>query len=267
MSNNDLISEQEFLKNYDSSNFPKPSFTVDVLLFSLSNEEQENYRKLDTKHFSILLTKRAEHPFKGLWSLPGGFIELQESIDESVQRVLSRETGLDDIYTEQLYTFGAVDRDPRTRVISTAYMALMDKSELKKPLNKKAEWFDIKIKEDDKTFECVLSNGDETLGFTAKKDKNSEYKISNSQDLAFDHALFIITGLMRLRNKVEYTDIAFNVLPELFTLTELQHVYETILGKKLLAPAFRRIIAKQVIKTNNMRVGAGHRPAVLFKKK
>ena len=258
------ISEAEFLKNYDASKFDRPSFSTDILIFSISNEETENYRKLDKKHFSILLVKRDEHPFLGQWSLPGGFVKLNESLEDAVSRVLLRETNLKDIYTEQLYTFGNVDRDPRTRVITSAYMALMDKTQLKTPLNPNAEWFNVEINEDSKKFSCKLSNGRDKIEFSV--DKSSE-KILKNSGLAFDHPLFIVRGLLRLRNKIEYTDVAFNVLPELFSLTELQHVYETILGKTLLAPAFRRIIQKKVEKTKHMRQGAGHRPAVLFRKK
>ena len=120
--------EQEFLDAYDSSMFEKLSMTTDILILSISDEEQANYRKTTKKHMSVLLCKRDDYPFKGKWCLPGGFLDIKEDLEECPRRILAKETNLHDIYLEQLYTFGAVNRDPRMRIVSTAYMALIDKN-------------------------------------------------------------------------------------------------------------------------------------------
>jgi len=266
--------EDEFLKDYNPLKYQKLSMTVDILVFSVSNEESSNYRKTDKKKMSILLAKRENYPFKDKWCLPGGFVKIDENLDDAPARILKKETNLDDIYLEQLYTFGSVDRDPRMRIVSTSYMALVDKNKIKKDMNSKVSWFDIIFyNEDNNIVSITLSNGNETIDFSIKKtlrEKTTDrysFKVDKNKMLAFDHPQVILSGLERLRNKVSYTDIVFNMMPELFTLSELQQVYEVILGKKLLDPAFRRIIADKVEKTDKMKTGGGHRPSVLFKYK
>lgn len=267
-------SEEEFLKDYDSSIFEKLSMTVDILVISVSNEETNNYRKTDKKKMSILLVKRDDYPYKDKWCLPGGFVGIDEDIEEAPKRVLKRETNVDNIYLEQLYTFGSVDRDPRMRIVSTSYIALIDKNKLEGKLNENASWFDIvSINEKNNIVDVILNNGFETITFSIKKilkEKTTDsYKLVEVKNdkIAFDHTLVILTGIERLKNKVEYTDIVFNMMGELFTLGELQQVYEVILNKKLLDPAFRRIIADKVVKTNKLKTGEGHRPSYLFKYK
>jgi len=267
-------SEEEFLKDYDSSKFEKLSMTADILIFSVSNEEVDNYRKTDKKKMSILLVKRDNYPFKDKWCLPGGFIDINEDLDVAPIRILKKETNVDNIYLEQLYTFGSVKRDPRMRVVSTSYIALIDKNRLTNNLNENASWFDIIFYEDKNNIvDITLDNGTTTISFKIEKilreqttDRYS-FKILKNDNLAFDHPLVILSGIERLKNKIEYTDIVFNMMPEYFSLGELQQVYEVILGKKLLDPAFRRIIANKVEKTNKMKTGGGHRPSYLFKYK
>ena len=252
MDNKIYHSEEEFLKDYDSSKFEKLSMTADTLIFSVADEEVSNYRKLPDKKFSVLLVKRDNYPFKDKWCIPGGFVGIQETIDDAAKRILEIETNLHDIYMEQLYTFGSVDRDPRMRVISTAYMALVDKNRLKDHLSSNASWFQMTILEDEKEIQITFDNGLENFSIN---------------HLAFDHARVIVSGISRLKNKVGYTDIVFNMMPKYFTLGELQQVYEVILGKELLDPAFRRIIKDKVEKTDKMQTGGGHRPSALFQYK
>lgn len=265
-------SEEEFLDNYDSSRFEKLSMTTDILVFSVSNEEVSNYRKTSKKHMSVLLVKRDDYPFKDKWCLPGGFLDIHENLEECPKRILERETNLKDIYLEQLYTFGGVDRDPRMRIVSVSYMALIDKNRLTGHLNPNASWFNVNFVEEKNNVKIILDNGSEIITCKIKKrlkEKTTDrYEfIAIDDELAFDHSLVILSGLERLRNKIEYTDVVFNMMPRYFTLGELQQVYEVILNKKLLDPAFRRIIADKVKKTNKMRTGAGHRPSVLFEYK
>ena len=267
-------SEEEFLKNYNSDEFDKLSMTADILIISVSSEEKENYRKTDKKMMSILLVKRDDYPFKNMWCLPGGFLNPKsETLEECAKRVLKNETNLSDIYLEQLYTYDAIDRDPRLRVVSTSYIALVDKERLSKDLNPNASWFDVTlVEEKNNVVDIILDNKSEILHLTIEKtlrEKTTDrYQFSSKNKvLAFDHDLVVLAGLERIKNKVNYTDIVFNMMPEYFTLGELQNVYEIILGKKLLAPAFRRIIVDKVEKTNKVTSGDGHRPSALFKYK
>ena len=267
-------SEEEFLKDYNKNDFDLLSITTDILIFSVSNEEEENYRKTDKKKMSILMVKRNDYPFKDKWCLPGGFIGIDENLDDAPRRILKNETNLDNIYLEQLYTFGEVNRDPRMRIVSTSYMSLIDKNRFNNKLNPNASWFDITLYEEKNNIvDLVLDNKATTISFKIKKvlkEKTTDrysFEIIENNNIAFDHPKVILAGLERLKNKIEYTDIVFNMMPEYFTLGELQQVYEVILNKKLLDPAFRRIIAKKTEKTNKMKTGEGHRPSYLFKYK
>lgn len=263
-------SEEDFLKSYDSNKYEKMSLTTDILVLSVSSEKSNNYRKLSEKMFSVLLVKRKNYPFKDMWCLPGGFVNIDEDIEDAPFRILKKETNLDNIYLEQLYTYGGVNRDPRMRVVSTSYIALTDKNKLNGKLNDNTSWFNIRILMKDDIIDVFLDNGVDEIKFKAKyvvtDNTTNRYKfiILENNYIAFDHANVILDGIFRLKNKIEYTDIVFNMMGEYFTLGELQQVYEVILGKKLLDPAFRRIIADKVVKTNKMRTGGGHRPSVLY---
>ncbi len=277
MKEKEYLSEEEFLKDYDSNIYEKLSMTTDILILSVSDEEADNYRKLSEKKFSILLVKRNTYPFKDKWCLPGGFINMNETLEEAAKRILKNETNLKNIYLEQLYTFSDINRDPRMRIVSTAYMALVDKNKLNDRLNSNTCWFNIvKIDENEKRYIVELKGegefDKEKIEFTVNKKLRPfttdryDLVVGKNDKIAFDHPLTIISGIERLKNKLEYTDIVFNMIPDYFTLTELQKVYEVILGKKLLAPDFRRKIAGKVEKTDKIREGKGHRPSVLYKK-
>lgn len=288
LKNRQGLTEEEFLRKYDASIYERPSVTVDMLIFTVMDEEKENYRKLPEKALKLLLIKRGDHPYMGQWALPGGFVTESESIDEAALRELKTETNIDTIYMEQLYTWGDVKRDPRTRVISCSYMALIDNSSFEVKAGDDAEdamWFDIRcsVFEEKKTLlergfvyeklvKLTLSNETDTMEAIVKvierhegRAVKVEREIMDSTGIAFDHAKIIEYAVARLRNKIEYTDIAFNLMPELFTLSELQQVYEVILGKELLAAAFRRKIADMVIETNQFTKDAGHRPSKLYR--
>lgn len=273
MNNKKYNSEEEFLKDYDPSQFDLLSLTTDILIFSVSDYKSNNYRKLSEKKFSVLLVKRDDYPYKDKWCLPGGFIKIDEDLEDAPSRILYEEANIKDIYLEQLYTYGSVKRDPRMRVISTSYMALIDKNRLQQTVNKNASWFDVMFLEDENKINVTLDNGTTTIKYIIKKTLKEhttdryKYDILENDSLAFDHALVITSGVERLKNKLEYTDIVFNMMPEYFTLGELQQVYEVILGKKLLDPAFRRIIKNKVVKTDKTIVTGGHRPSYLFKYK
>lgn len=266
-------SEEEFLKNYNSNKYDKPSITCDIMITSISSEETDNYRKLAEKKFSILLVKRKNYPFKDMWCLPGGFMNMDETLDEAAKRILTLETNLHDIYLEQLYTFSDLNRDPRMRIVSTTYMALIDKNKIKDKLTPNASWFNLSVIDAKDKITVNLENGTEEISFVVKKNlahktvDKYEFEVIQNDKLAFDHPLVIVTGLERLKNKIEYTDIAFNLMPKYFTLSELQQVYEIILNKRFIIPDFRRRIKDKVIKTDKLERDGGHRPSYLYKYK
>ena len=164
-------SEKEFLKKYNVKEYDQLSMTTDILIISVSSEKATNYKKNDKKMMSILLVKREDYPYKYKWCLPGGFLNPKtETLEECAKRILKRETNIDDIYLEQLYTFDKIDRDPRCRVVSTSYVALIDKNRLNNIINKNASWFDITlIQEKNNNVYITLDNGNETLHLNIKK--------------------------------------------------------------------------------------------------
>jgi 8-oxo-dGTP diphosphatase len=288
LKNKSGLTEEQFLAAYDASRFERPSVSVDMLIFTVTDEEKESYRKLPEKKLRLLMIKRGEHPFIGQWALPGGFVQMDESLDDAALRELKEETNIENIYMEQLYTWGDVGRDPRTRVISVSYMSLVDNSTLDIKASDDADdvkWFTVSCRlfQEQKTvtekgyvlqrlFRLNLSNDENNLSAMVKIVKTVEGKVTKverevveSDGIAFDHAKIIEYGIERLRNKIEYTDIAFNLMPELFTLTELQKVYEVILDTELLKANFRRKITDMVIETNEYTKDAGHRPSKLFR--
>jgi ADP-ribose pyrophosphatase YjhB (NUDIX family) len=288
LKNRQGLTEEEFLAAYDANMYERPSVTVDMLIFTVADEEKENYRKLPGKVLKVLMVKRGDHPCLGQWALPGGFVSVDESVDHAALRELKEETNIDRIYIEQLYTWGDVGRDPRTRIISCSYMSLADSSLLDVKAGDDADdakWFTVKssLYQEQKTVtgegliqqklvNINLSSGDENLTSSVKITRSIEGKaaaekreIVESGGIAFDHAKIIEYGIERLRRKIEYTDLAFNLMPELFTLTELQQVYEVILGRELLKANFRRKVADMVLETDNLTKDAGHRPSKLYR--
>lgn len=283
------LTEREFLEQYRAGDYERPSVAADMVIFTVTDEEADSYRKLPEKELRILLIRRGGHPFLGKWALPGGFVQPSETTEQAAARELREETGVDDVYLEQLYTFSDIGRDPRTWVMSCSYMALInsDKLELKAGDDAAdAAWFKVsyrllreqkELMEDGyvKTLEYELKlSGEEELSavvartLTVKTTSTStEYKIVSNNGLAFDHAKIIACAIERLRGKVNYTDIALHLMPELFTLTELQQVYEIIMDKELLKAAFRRKVADLVAETDHYTENAGHRPSRLYRRK
>ncbi len=221
------MTEQEFLKKYDAAQYEKLSVAVDLVLFTI----------LDGK-LRVLLTERQEHPFRGYLALPGVFVGMEETLDEAAKRALYQKTGLRDLYFEQLYTWGDVQRDPRMRIISVSYYALVESS-------------------------CISSD---------KLHKNAvfltpEEVAQTAQKVAFDHARIIAYGRERIRSKVNWSDIAFSLVPEEFTLPQLQRVYEILLGQDLYKANFRKKIAEKIVETDKMTAGDAHRPSRIYRKR
>lgn len=216
---------EENAASYDPSRYERPSVTVDVVVFTLRNRE-----------LHVLLIQRRRWPYEGYWALPGGFINMDESLEESALRELEEETGMHDVYLEQLYTFGDPGRDPRTRVISVSYFALVH-----------ADAHPIRVS--DETTDVRWFPVSELGGA-----------------LAFDHEKILQYALSRLRSKLEYTTLAFELLPEVFSILELKDIYEQILGEKLDKGNFYRKIkeADLLEETDMVREGRG-RPTRLWR--
>lgn len=180
--------------------YPRPAVTTDCVIFGFDEGE-----------LKVLLIKRGIEPFIGKWALPGGFLEMGENSDECAHRELFEETGIKDVFIEQLYSFSDVDRDPRGRVVSIAYYALVKLA-------------DYKIKA-----------GDDA-------DNAEWFPISKVPPLAFDHDRILRVAVTRLRGKIRYQPIGFELLPEKFTIPELQRLYETVLEVQLDRRNFRKKI-------------------------
>lgn len=261
------LTEKEFLEAYKPGDYERPSVTVDMLIVGID----ESLSRL-----KVLLIQRNNHPFIDCWALAGGFVNMDESAYQAAGRELYEETGLEDVYMEQLYTMSQPNRDPRTRVISIAYMALMPVAAVHAGDDAKdALWFDVEFNDR----QLILSNDERNIrmeySLRKKKFKNGVITVKNytpelisEEALAFDHVEIILEGLMRLRNKVEYSDIAFNMVPQEFTLPDLQRVYETILGKKLYKSNFREKIAGKVVELDRKGVSiSGKRSSFLYRYK
>jgi 8-oxo-dGTP diphosphatase len=199
-----------------------------------------------------VLVRRTAHPFQGRWALPGGFIALEESLDAAAGRLLYRGTGLAGVFLEQLYTFGAPRRDPRTRVISVAYYALVDR----------ARFDALRAAGDVRVARLSVPWEGETGGPVAAMDADG-----SALALAFDHAEILGMAVKRLRGKLDYTPIGFQLLPERFTLLELQRVHETVLGRPLNKDSFRRrMLASGLLEaTGEAQKDVDHRPAELYR--
>lgn len=255
--NKNGLTEKEFLEQYNPGDYERPSVTVDMMVLRMRD---------DLECLQILLIQRGDHPYIGCWALPGGFVGIDESTYTAACRELEEETGLKNVYLEQVYTMSQPNRDPRMRIIDVAYLALLpyesDSNATAGDDASDALWFDISFKDK----ELVLINIERNIEIKYSLEesvfqngriqiKNYVPVISGEEKLAFDHADILLEGLSRIRNKVTYTDIAFNLVPEEFTLPDLQKVYEKILGKELYKANFR-----DKIETKVERVGKDGRP-------
>lgn len=289
--NKDGLTEKQFLAQYNPGDYERPSVTVDMLLFTITDKIVEDVRKLDEKELKILLIKRKDHPYIGQWALPGGFVNKYESLDEAAYRELREETNIDNVYMEQLGTFGDRDdrgqpRDPRMWVISAAYMALVPNKNLNPIAGDDAEdvaWFTVKkgeevLTDDGVIVNLVLENKEKNAvinykitekhsyrGVTKVKKPYYELDESSSDSIAFDHYKMIDMALDRLRNKIEYTSIAFNLVNEYFTMAEIQSIFELILNKKFHRMEFTRKVKDMVIETDMVNNEKGYRPAKYYK--
>jgi 8-oxo-dGTP diphosphatase len=197
-----------------------------------------------------LVVRRTEHPARGRWALPGGFVGLDEPLDASAARVLAQKTGLRGVFLEQLYTFGDPGRDPRTRVVSVAYYALVDAARLAAAGREGVARGRLEVPWEGETGGPVELAGE-----------------GAPLPLAFDHADILGMAVKRLRGKLDYTPIGFQLLPGAFTLLDLQRVHETVLGRPLNKDSFRRrmLASGQLEATGESQKDVDHRPAELYR--
>ncbi len=206
------------------STYETPLVTVDIVIFTIEGGK-----------LKVLLIQRKKPPFQHMWAIPGGFIHTGETLDEAAERRLYEETNAKGIYLEQLYSFGSPNRDPRARVITVAYYALISADRLRLEASDNAEdvqWFDV----------------------------------SDLPELGFDHRQIVHLAWARLKDQIKDSNIGFQLLPDKFTLTELQRVYELILGKNLDKRNFRKKILSSgiVVETEETKMDGYHRPAQLY---
>jgi 8-oxo-dGTP diphosphatase len=210
--------EKESIHKYE-----KPSVTVDIVIFTIQDKE-----------LKVLLVKRNIEPFRGNWAIPGGFVKINESLEEAAKRELEEETGVRDVYLEQLYTFGEPKRDPRGRVITVAYMALINSENVR--LNattdvSEARWFPVK-------------------------------KLSG---LAFDHKKILDYSLKRLKWKFEYTTVAFSLLPKKFPISQIQKIYEIVFDREFDKRNFaKKILFLDILKEEGINNDVSYRPPMLY---
>lgn len=295
--------EREYLENYNIEQFERPSVATDIVAFAVMQDgEQSNIRKLANRELKLLLVKRSQFPYKGAWALPGGFLRPGETIEETAKRELLEETGVENPFLHLAGVYSEAGRDPRGWIISNSFISLINAENCSLRADTDAwdaAWFCVKLQSDNTSsddststtkmikhtltlsFDSASSDsnikGDENIEIKAivsekstRKGHNhvSSYQIVDSGELGFDHAKIIVQSLLELRDMMEYDlRIAFDLLPESFTLAQLQSTIEKVTDKKFLSANFRRKASDYVEETGEVIEGYGHRPAMLFRVK
>jgi len=205
--------------------FPHPALTTDIVIFTIRDNQ-----------LKLLLIVRGIEPYKGKWALPGGFVKMDEDLETAARRELQEETGISNVYLEQLYTFGDIDRDPRERVITVSYYALVASERIR----------------------LQASTDAEAVGW---------FSLSALPELAFDHQHIVEMAHKRLIARLDYSTIAFQFMPNEFTLSELQAVYQIILQEEIDKRNFRKWILalEKIEETGQTRRDGPHRPAKLYR--
>ncbi len=235
--------ERAALRDYDPSRWPRPSLAVDLVVTSVSDESR----------LLCLLGRRGEAPFRGDWALPGGFLREDESIPEAAARVLSEETGLAGVTCDEIGTFSEPSRDPRTRVVSVAHLALV-------PADVRSRVV-AGARTTDAGFFALEVERDGVARIGARDGATDAAPVT----LAFDHAEILARAVRTLRRRVETTTLAFGLLPARFTLSEAQRVVESILGKTLDRAAFRtKVLSLGLVRPTEQARRGQHRPARLY---
>jgi 8-oxo-dGTP diphosphatase len=203
--------------------YSKLLVTTDIVIFTIRENKLE-----------VLLVKRKIPPFKDNWALPGGFVRIKESLEETAKRELEEETGIKNVYLEQLFSFGDPKRDPRGRVITVAYMALVNSENIK-------------------------------LKATTDVSDAQWFSVNKIPSLAFDHKKILEYSLKRIKWKFEYTTVAFSLLPGKFTLSQIQKIYEIVFNKKFDKRNFaKKILSLNILKEEGINTDVSYRPPKIY---
>lgn len=228
MPHNQHETEEAYLKSYDPTAYQRASTSVDSVIYSIIDGE-----------LHVLIAQRNEHPFKDRWALVGGYIDLEKdkTLEDTATRKLAEKTGIKTPYLEQLYTIGNAERDPRGWSVTTVYFALIASDKV------------------------ILKSGGGAKDTRWEKITNGEIGV----ELAFDHNVILYDSTQRLKSKVLYTSLPLYLMPEKFTLNELQNVYEVVMGEKMDTKSFRRrILNANLVKETKEMKETGRRPAMLY---
>ena len=245
--NAQALTEEQFLKLYNPEDYIRPSVTTDLLILGINK---------DYSSLKVLLVKRNEHPYIDRWALPGGFIQNDETAHNAASRILQSKTHLRDVYLDQIYTFTKPDRDPRTRVMSIAYMSLV--SEPDETSSDDEAWFNLKFT--DQSIELSNKEKGIFISYTLKKEsfqngivryENFTAALAGKEGLAFDHIEIVIEGIKKLREQIFYGNQAFCLVEKTFTLPELQLVFELILNRPLYKKSFRDMVSEKIVQTGS----------------
>lgn len=294
------ISEKDFLASYDYTKYDRPSIAADIVIFAVMTNksdmgklrDEKNLRKLPPRKLKVLLIKRGEHPYKGKYALPGGFVHKDEDVYDAASRELYEETHVKQSYLKLMDVYSKKGRDPRGWIMSNTFMALINGQacEIKADTDAgEARWFDLTleehvIKDDGENdsykklteyrMKLVSEEGQDVLCpnivmesvFSEFHEKTSVVKYEGD-GLAFDHGIIILRTLLELRRLIQIdARIVFDFLPGDFTYAELQDAFELVQGVKLTTPNFRRKIKDYCVETDKYMEGVGHRPAMLIRR-
>lgn len=265
LSNEDL----QFAAYYDDSKYWHPSVTADSVVFRCLDTPENKNKKYPVRKLEVLLVKRGNHPYKGGWALPGGFLNKDETLRECAARECEEETGLKPVYCGEVSTYSKVDRDPRTRVITQTFLAVVpygEPGEVKGADDAaEAAWFEVSMKTETVDshhyrVHLVLKNGDlEIQGCLALKADEDGYwhreVVDDAAQLAFDHLEMICCAVETLRTKMYRTAIGFKWVAEDFRIADLQGVFEAVIGNELLRTTFFEHVKPMLKRCDNQPEG------------
>lgn len=278
--------DRKLAETYRQQDFSCPSVTADIVVFTVAKTDADSYRKLPIPRLRVLLIRRGQWPHRGQFALPGGFVKPTETVDAAACRELLEETGIACPRLEPVRLVSDPNRDVRGWIITNVYLALLDWRQYALRAGTDAAdalWCDVSLCPGEKAgaWTLKLANEERGMSYSAELEEYWTWEYQVHPDLrrkpgtaeegeggvAFDHALLIAYALLRLREWIQRSPIGFALLPEKFTLTELQQIHETVLDQKLYTAAFRRKIADYVEGTDETTCDAGHRPARLWRRK
>lgn len=231
--------EKDFLKNYNIADFERPSVATDIVVFRVVEEAEKNKKKKRPKKLQVLLIKRATYPFKDCWTLPGGFCQPNEKVEDTARRELKEETNVSGVDVRLIGVYSEPGRDPRGWIISNTYMALINN-------------LDCELRTDEEAWEAGWFSMDDIENLS----------------IGFDHLTIIKDAFCLLkRMALEYNERIFDLLPKTFTLAEIQQVFEEILEAELTKQNFRRKMMEFVEETDEVETGYSHRNSKKYTKK